>query len=159
MNRLINKREKQKPDRSERPLLHARDIPILGLIALLSFGFWFTDRNQDNAQASLALIYEDRKLVMSVPLKKDQPSRQFTLPDRPQMLFELRSDATIAIIRSDCPDQLCVHSPAIGRPGQFNACLPRRILVRIEALQNTGPDQADPQDHPDLIIGQAAPAD
>ena len=32
---------------------------------------------------------------------------------------------------SPCPDKLCVHMPAISRPGQWIACLPNRVFVRV----------------------------
>jgi hypothetical protein len=46
---------------------------------------------------------------------------------------------TIVVIRkgralvedSPCPDKLCVHMPAISKPGQWIACLPNRVFVRV----------------------------
>jgi hypothetical protein len=32
---------------------------------------------------------------------------------------------------SPCPDKLCVHMPAISEPGQWIACLPNRVFVRV----------------------------
>jgi hypothetical protein len=32
---------------------------------------------------------------------------------------------------SPCPDKLCVHMPAISRPGQWIACLPNRVFIRV----------------------------
>jgi hypothetical protein len=32
---------------------------------------------------------------------------------------------------SPCPDKLCVHMPAISRPGQWIGCLPNRVFVRV----------------------------
>ncbi len=46
---------------------------------------------------------------------------------------------TIVVIRSGkafvqdspCPDKLCVHMPAISKPGQWIACLPNKVFVRV----------------------------
>jgi hypothetical protein len=46
---------------------------------------------------------------------------------------------TIVVIRagkafvedSPCPDNLCAHMPAISEPGQWIACLPNRVFVRV----------------------------
>ena len=35
------------------------------------------------------------------------------------------------ILDSPCPDKLCVHMPAVSKPGQWIACLPNRVFVRI----------------------------
>jgi hypothetical protein len=36
-----------------------------------------------------------------------------------------------AVIDSPCPDKLCVHMPAVSKPGQWIACLPNRVFVRV----------------------------
>jgi hypothetical protein len=36
-----------------------------------------------------------------------------------------------AVVDSPCPDKLCVHMPAISKPGQWIACLPNRVFVRV----------------------------
>ena len=36
------------------------------------------------------------------------------------------------VIDSPCPDKVCVASGSISRTGQWIACLPNRVLVRIE---------------------------
>jgi hypothetical protein len=33
---------------------------------------------------------------------------------------------------SPCPDKLCVHMPSISLPGQWIACLPNRVFVRVK---------------------------
>jgi hypothetical protein len=32
---------------------------------------------------------------------------------------------------SPCRDKLCVHMPSISRPGQWIACLPNKVFVRV----------------------------
>jgi hypothetical protein len=39
---------------------------------------------------------------------------------------------------SPCPDKLCVHMPAISQQGQWIACLPNRVFVRVGG--GSGPD-------------------
>ena len=58
--------------------------------------------------------------------------------DRTEVVKGPKGD-TIVIIRegkafvedSPCPDKLCVHMPAISQPGQWIACLPNRVFVRV----------------------------
>jgi hypothetical protein len=57
--------------------------------------------------------------------------------------------ATIVVIRdgkafvedSPCPDKLCVHMPAISKPGQWIACLPNKVFVRVRGNSGQGIDQ------------------
>ncbi len=36
------------------------------------------------------------------------------------------------IASSPCPDETCVAAGALSRPGQWSACLPNRVMLRIE---------------------------
>jgi hypothetical protein len=55
---------------------------------------------------------------------------------------------TIVVIRggkaavedSPCPDKLCVHMAAISKPGQWIACLPNKVFVRVSG---TSGEQVD----------------
>jgi len=46
---------------------------------------------------------------------------------------------TARIKDSPCPNKTCVAGGSISRPGQWLACLPNQVLVRIEG----GADDAD----------------
>jgi len=56
---------------------------------------------------------------------------------------------TIVVIRggkafvedSPCPDKLCVHMPAISRPGQWIACLPNRVFLRVRGTDDQKIDE------------------
>lgn len=36
------------------------------------------------------------------------------------------------ILSSPCPNQTCVAAHAISRPGEWNACLPNQVIIRVE---------------------------
>ncbi len=40
-------------------------------------------------------------------------------------------DGAARVESSPCPDKLCVLAGAISRPGQWVACLPNKVMVRI----------------------------
>jgi hypothetical protein len=37
-----------------------------------------------------------------------------------------------SVTDSPCPDKLCVHMPPISQPGQWIACLPNKVFVRVK---------------------------
>jgi hypothetical protein len=41
---------------------------------------------------------------------------------------------------SPCPDKLCVHMPAISSPGQWIACLPNRVFLRVRGSSGQNVD-------------------
>lgn len=45
-----------------------------------------------------------------------------------------------AVVEADCPDQICVRSGTIDRPGGSAVCLPHRFVLRVEGA---GGDELD----------------
>jgi len=56
-------------------------------------------------------------------------------------LVEIRG-GRVAIEKSPCRNQTCVLAGAIDRPGQWLACLPNKVFVRIEGVDRGGLDAA-----------------
>jgi hypothetical protein len=50
------------------------------------------------------------------------------------------ADSTARIAEAPCANQTCVAMGAISRPGQWVACLPNRVFVRIEGGAADGRD-------------------
>ncbi len=38
---------------------------------------------------------------------------------------------SVRVLRSDCPEQICVRTGSISRPGQWIACVPHRVFIEI----------------------------
>jgi hypothetical protein len=45
-----------------------------------------------------------------------------------------------AIVDSPCPDKLCIHMLAASKPGQWIACLPNRVFVRVRGTDGQKTD-------------------
>jgi hypothetical protein len=41
-------------------------------------------------------------------------------------------DGKARVKSSPCPNQTCVAARAIGKPGEWNACLPNEVMIRVE---------------------------
>ena len=52
-------------------------------------------------------------------------------------LVEIR-DKAVRIVDSPCPNKTCIAAGAIGARGQWIACLPNRVFVRIEGGSSNG---------------------
>jgi len=46
-------------------------------------------------------------------------------------LVEIK-DKTVRIVDSPCPNKTCIAAGAIGKPGQWLACLPNQVFVSVE---------------------------
>ena len=46
----------------------------------------------------------------------------------------------VRILDSPCPDKLCIHMGIVDGPGQWIACLPNRVFVRIKGKEESPVD-------------------
>ena len=111
----------------DRRFAQKKDLWIILLLLLLSIGGLGIFRLAGNAQAASAQVILEGRVVQTVSLARD---RTFSIPQCPQVLLEVR-DGRCAFVRSDCPDQVCVHTGFLGTPGQYAACLPNQMVLKI----------------------------
>ncbi len=90
-----------------------------------------------------AEIYHDSALVDRIDLST-ATERSFSIPGAPEVVFHQYADGSIAFIKADCPDKICIRSGRLKYAGQFAACLPNKILLKIVSEED--------REGPDLII-------
>ncbi|MBN2557781.1 MAG: NusG domain II-containing protein [Clostridia bacterium] len=120
------------------------DIIIILVIIAASLVVWGAYRHATRKEPPRAEIYHYSQLVKIIDLDKGE-DLVFSIAEEPDVVFHLYPDGSICFEESDCPDQICVHTGRISAPGQFAACLPNGITMKI----TTGDDA----DTPDLVIG------
>ncbi len=103
-------------------------IGILGLIVISWWGIsWWAGRG---ATASQVQIWQDTVLQGTYPLNAAQ---SVTLPldssyGHNKLVIE---NGAVRMLEASCPDQVCVHTGAISKPGQTIVCLPNRVVIEI----------------------------
>lgn len=75
-----------------------------------------------------AVVYVDGEKVYSLPLGRDASVE--LLDGAVTVTVE---DGRVRISRSECPEQLCVHSVPIGAEGGAIVCLPMKVTVVVES--------------------------
>lgn len=116
---------------------------ILWISLMLAGAAWLLLRADARPDSHLlADIYYKNRLIDTIDLDTAQP-RQFRYPQHPAVVFEIFADRQIAIVRSDCPDQVCVHMGRLVRSGDYSACLPNGFVLRVRQDQ-TGKTAAEP---------------
>ena len=118
-------------------------ICILGVSAAFIgiYRFFFAE---DRVTAE---IYYYNDLVETVDLSAGE-DRTFSIPQNEHVVLRVYQDGSIAFIESDCPDKVCIHAGRLNQAGQFAACLPNGIVMKIVPEKERGEEDAD------LIIGQ-----
>ena len=93
-------------------------------------------------QDLVADIYQEGKLIRSIPLNQVEEPYVFTITnaDGGTNTIEVRQGA-IGIIAADCPDKICVHQGFIINSLTPITCLPHRLVIEIRgsALDDISP--------------------
>lgn len=114
----------------ERRLFNKWDLWLLTGLALPAIcAYLWLAWADDPQNMRYAQIVINGRISERVDLSVD---RTFYLGPLPNVRFQVR-DGAIAFIESDCPDQICVRSGFINRPGQMAICLPNRCSLSILA--------------------------
>ena len=114
----------------DRKILGKKDLLLILVLLVLAGGIWMflTTSNAPPEEAhAYAEIYFGQHLAKAVPLHIDQT---FSVDHNPNVVFEVR-DGSIAFLKSNCPDQVCVMVGFINSPWHFAACLPNFLLLTI----------------------------
>jgi len=114
---------------------------IIGMIAVsvASWGIYNHAFAEDRVRAE---IYYYSDLVKTVDLNTGK-DMTFFIPQDKNVVFRLYKDGSIAFVESDCPDKVCIHAGKLKTAGQFAACLPNGIVVKIVPVKDRSADDAD----------------
>lgn len=120
-------------------------IIIVGIIAV-SVAAWGIYNFSFGSNRVKAEIYYYSELVRTVELTAGE-DRTFSIPQDKHVVFHQYKDGSIAFVESDCPDKVCIHAGKLKTAGQFAACLPNGIVMKIVPAKEQGEGDAD------LVIG------
>ena len=120
-------------------------IVIIGImvVSAVSWGVYDHVFADDRVKAE---IYYYSELVETVNLDSGE-DRSFSIPQNEHVVFHLYRDGSIAFVESDCPDKVCIHAGKLKTPGQFAACLPNGIVVKIVPAGQRSKEDVD------IVIG------
>lgn len=123
-----------------------RDVIVIAAILAAGAVLWLIFGDVLSKQGNIAEVYYRAVLVKTVDLSAGE-SETFALEQLPNVVISVYSDGSIAFIQSDCPDQICVQAGHLHLAGQFAACLPNQIYIKIisKGVGGTGA--------PDIVIG------
>ena len=111
---------------------HKKEIIIIAaLIVLSAIGILILRTvGSFGASSTVLVITSEDQIVAELPLKND--AEKVIRTDKGENTVVIR-DGQAYVIKADCPNQICVHSPKISQVGETIACLPHRLLLEIKA--------------------------
>ncbi|HHV50946.1 MAG TPA: NusG domain II-containing protein [Candidatus Avimonas sp.] len=126
-------------------LFKKSDLVVISAILLLSLGIWVWYKAYYSQTPVMAAIYYNSELVDTISLEGGR-ERDFSIGQNRNVVLRLYSDGSIAFVKSDCRDKLCIRSGKLRTVGQSAACLPNGVSVKI-IRQKTSDDDLD------IVIG------
>lgn len=119
------------------PLFRKRDLLVFVLAAVLAGAGFLSWMPQNGAPT--AVIEQNGEEVRRITLSSITQPETLVLEGEISVTV-LLEPGQVSILHSDCPDQICVHTGALTRPGQSAVCLPARVAVRIVGEISSGID-------------------
>jgi len=123
------------------------DIIVILVIIAVSIAAWVIYSSLFSNKTAKAEIYYNSKLVETIDLTTAD-EKTFSIPQKPNVVFQLDKEGNIRFEESDCPDKICVKTGKLHIVGQSAACLPNGIVIKIV------PQKERNEDDIDLITGK-----
>ena len=113
-------------------------ISLIALTCISLISIFTLVRKSLLEQDLIADIYQNGKLIQSIPLNHVQEPYLITLTDTDggTNTIEVRQGA-IGIIAADCPDKICVNQGFIINSLTPITCLPHRLVIEIRCSSTT----------------------
>ncbi|HHU07207.1 MAG TPA: NusG domain II-containing protein [Clostridiaceae bacterium] len=131
-----------KLDKGKRVFMRPTDLLIVGLILLAGLSSYLIFKNQNISADTEAHIFFENELIAVLPLTEDE-EKDLVYRQCPGITFRLYKDGSIAFLESSCPDKVCINSGKMSEAGDWAACLPNRVLVRVVGLNDSEVQDVD----------------
>ena len=115
---------------------------IIAVILLVSLLVWAGYGQWNAKEGAIAEIYVGSVLVEQIFLDEDAEGT-FSVAGKENVVFALDGKGGIRFQHSDCPDQICVRTGLVNRVGEYAACLPNEIILKIVSAGKRNPESPD----------------
>lgn len=113
----------------EHKLLHPADLVLLLAAAAVAAALFFW-QSAGTGGDCVAVIEQNGTELERVDLSALTEATELDLGGDYDVVL-LAEPGKISFLRSSCPDQTCVRTGELSKPGQAAVCLPARISVRL----------------------------
>lgn len=122
------------------------DIIIIASILVISLASWVAFKILTAEEMPRAEIYYYQELVDTVDLSAGK-AKTFSVPQDKNVVFHVDAEGGISFIESDCPDKVCIKAGKLHHVGEYAACLPNGLVLKIV------PAGEHDEDDMDIVVG------
>lgn len=110
-------------------------VILFSILLILSLAVLFIQKTVLQKPGTTAIVTQDGQVIWQLPLDEE---RQLLIEDENGGTNTLIvKDHTVCISEANCPDLVCVHTPAISHTGEVIACLPHHLIITVSNPEDT----------------------
>ncbi|MGI6421643.1 MAG: NusG domain II-containing protein [Syntrophomonadaceae bacterium] len=107
------------------------DILLIAIIIVISLAALLVYNILGKAEQLKAVIVHDNQLIERIDLSKVEEPRTITVSGDYHNIIRVEKDR-IRFEKSDCPEQICVHTGWLSKFGDIAVCMPNKTIIDIQ---------------------------
>jgi len=112
------------------------DLILLFTLLVVAGALLLVPRWIHSEDAVTAEIIQDGTVIQTIDLSAVKDSYTIPLDSDPAAVLQVEPGC-IYYLEADCPDQVCVRTGKLTRPGDTAACVPAGTVVRLTGASDT----------------------
>ena len=83
-----------------------------------------------NRNSNIVTVSWEGENLYTIDLRDpENEGREFPVYSNKYTLLLRVEDEKISVVKTNCPDQICLHTPAVGKDGGVICCVPAGIII------------------------------
>lgn len=116
-------------------LFYMGDFVVFLTILILAAGSFFLINGKPSDGKLMAVVTQNGAELYRIDLEELTDRMEIEIGGSYNELI-VAEKGKIRFERADCPDQICVNTGWISRPGQVAACVPAGVIVKITGFSD-----------------------
>ncbi|NLO21148.1 MAG: NusG domain II-containing protein [Syntrophomonadaceae bacterium] len=107
------------------------DILLIGIIIVISLAALLFINILGKSDNITAVVIQNNKVIERIDLSTVKEPRTITVSGDYHNIIKVEKDR-IRFEKSDCPEQICVHTGWLTKYGDIAVCMPNKTIIDIE---------------------------
>jgi len=116
------------------------DFILIGIVLTAALFFYLGNAGLQKGYDETVVLISSRGQLVYEKVLTEAVTEEFIIDNDLGYNKILIKEGVVTMIEADCPDQVCVMSKPIQKPGESIICLPHKVVVKIEGREENTVD-------------------